>query len=100
MNLSQENLEKMIGKLIKVIKPNGVSGMEFNLEPIDDNEYYISIQYIVPDGSEYLHYSKTNILDKWNREIKNTIKNYFNADVIINTTSISSESYHNRQKQY
>jgi len=104
MSMNQKQLEKMIGKMINIIKPNGVSGMEFNLEPIDDNEYYMNVTYVVPDGSEFLKRDNTNktdvYRDQWNREIKNTIKNYFNVDVIINSSSITSESYHNRLKQY
>jgi len=35
----------------------------------------------------------------WNNELKKSIKNYFNTNVIISSTSVSSESYHNKQKE-
>jgi hypothetical protein len=97
MSMNQKQLEKMIGKMINIIKPNGVSDMGFNLEPLDDDEYYMRVIYIVPDGSEFLrrdNMNKTDVYrDQWNREIKNTIKNYFNVNVIISSSNITSESY-------
>ena len=100
--MSQKQLEKLIGKMMNVIKPNGVSNMNFHLTPINKNEYYLGVTYIVPDGSEFLgDFKKTDYYRSgWNREIKNTVKNYFNVNVIISSSSINSESYHNRQKQY
>lgn len=102
--MTQEQLEKMIGKMMNIIKPNGVSNMEFVLDFINKNEYYMGVTYIVPDGSEFLRSNNMrtsdDYRDKWNREIKNTIKNYFDVEVIINSSSIKSESYHERLKQY
>ena len=104
--MNQKQLEKMIDKMMNVIKPNGVSDMGFNLRPLEtyENEYYMNVTYVVPDGSEFLrrdNRNKTDVYrDQWNREIKNTVKNYFNVNVIISSSSINSESYHNRQKQY
>lgn len=87
----------MIGKMMNIIKPNGVSDMGFVLEPLDDNEYYMSVTYVVPDGSEFLrrdNMNKTDVYrDQWNREIKNTIKGYFGVNVIISSSNITSESY-------
>ena len=104
MGMTQEQLEKMIGKMMNIIKPNGVSNMEFVLDFINKNEYYMGVTYIVPDGSEFLRSNNMrtsdDYRDKWNREIKNTIKNYFDVEVIINSSSIKSESYHERLKQY
>jgi hypothetical protein len=102
--MNQKQLEKMIGKMMNIIKPNGVSNINFFLRPLETykDEYYLSVTYVVPDGSEFLKRDNTNktdvYRDQWNREIKNTIKNYFNVDVIINSSSITSESYHNRLK--
>jgi short-subunit dehydrogenase involved in D-alanine esterification of teichoic acids len=63
----------------------------------------MNITYIVPDDSEYLRSSNMRDSDntriKWNSEIKNSIKNYFNIDVIINSTGIQSESYYIKQKE-
>lgn len=106
--MNQKQLEKMIGKMMNVIKPNGVSDMSFNLEPMGPysfkDEYYMRVTYVVPDGSEFLrrdNMKKTDVYrDQWNREIKNTIKNYFNVNVVISSSNITSESYHERLKQY
>ena len=105
MNISQRQLEKMIGKMINVIKPNGVSKMEFELNPADNEgyAYYMSVIYVVPDESEFLRSSNMRDSDKqrtlWNREIRNSIKNYFDTDVIITNSGISAESYYNRLKK-
>jgi hypothetical protein len=105
MKKSEEQLTKLIKKMTNLIKPNGVLGITFRLEPlgIRNDEYYMNITYIVPDDSEYLRShnmrNSDDIRIKWNYEIKNSIKNYFNTDVIINSSGISSESYHNRQKE-
>ena len=112
MKMSEEQLTNAIKKLTNVIKPNGVLGVTFRLKPlgIRDDEYYMNITYIVPDDSEYLRShnkftamrnsnDKGLIRIRWNNEIKTAIKNYFNTDVIINSSGISSESYYNRQKE-
>ena len=106
MSMNQKQLEKLIGKMMNVIKPKGVSDMGFNLEPMEtyEDEYYMRVTYIVPDGSEFLrrdNMKKTDVYrDQWNREIKNTIKGYFGVNVVISSSNITSESYHNRVKQY
>jgi hypothetical protein len=106
MKMSEEQLTNAIKKLTNVIKPNGVLGITFRLEPlgIRNDEYYMNITYIVPDDSPLLKMGKSprsfnDIRMEWNYGIKNSIKNYFNTDVIINSSSISSESYYNRQKE-
>ena len=98
MSMNPKQLKMVIGKMMNVIKPNGVSNMNFHLTPIDKNEYYLSVTYIVPDGSEFLgDFKKTDVYrSRWNREIINTIKNYFDIDVIINSSGVQSESYFNR----
>jgi hypothetical protein len=106
MKMSEEQLTKLIKKMTNLIKPNGVLGITFRLEPlgIRNDEYYMNITYIVPDDSPLLKMGKSprsfnDIRMEWNYGIKNSIKNYFNTDVIINSSGISSESYYNRQKE-
>ena len=80
MSMNQKQLEKLIDKMINVIKPNGVSEMGFNLKPMETykDEYYMMVTYVVPDGSEFLRGDNMRKSDfyrgQWNREIKNTIK--------------------------
>jgi hypothetical protein len=101
MEMTEEQLTNAIKKLITVIKPVGVSDITFSLEEmgIRDKEYYMFVRYIVPDDSDYLKRGDIDLRVKWNNEMKKAIKNYFNADVMINSTSIASQSYHNKQKQ-
>jgi len=106
MAMSEEKLTKLINKMINVIKPQGVLNVYFKLEPlgIRKDEYYMYITYVVPDGSEFLKSPNMRISHDvrigWNHEIKKNIKNYFDADVSITSSSISSESYYNRQREY
>ena len=101
MNMSEEELTNAIKKFTSVTKPKGVLDIEFRLTPseIREDEYNMSIMYIVPDDSIYLSTSTIDDRLKWNNEIRASIKGYFNADVTINSTSISSESYYNKQKE-
>jgi hypothetical protein len=104
MKMNPQQLEKMIDKMMNVIKPNGVSNIEFNLEPIDDNEYYMNVTYVVPDDSEYLRVNDMRNSDYvrgvWNRELRTTILNYFDVKVMISSSSIRSKSYNERLKHY
>jgi hypothetical protein len=106
MKMSEDKLTKLIKKMINVIKPNGVLDIEFRLVPlgIRDDEFYMETTYIVPDDSPLLNMGKSprsfnDIRMGWNNEIKKSIKNYFNTDIIINSSGVSSESYHNKQKE-
>ena len=101
MNMSEEELTNAIKKFTNVIKPKGVLDIKFRLTPLGlrEEEFYMDIKYIVPDDSIYLSTSTIDDRLKWNNEIRYSIKSYFNADVIINSTSIMSESYYNKQKE-
>jgi hypothetical protein len=104
MKTSQENLEKMITKMVSVIKPNGVSHIEFEINPIDKNEYYMSVTYVVPDDSPYLKMDTSprafnEIRNEWNSSLSKSIKNFFDSKIIINSSGISSESFY-KQKNY
>lgn len=102
--MNQQQLEKMIGKMINVIKPNGVSDMGFNLTPMETykDEYYMDVEYVVPDDSEFLKINPFEVSKPsryyWNNQIIKTIKTYFDVNVIINNSRIISESYYNRLK--
>jgi hypothetical protein len=106
MRMRQEILDKLINKMIKHIKPNGVSELIYTLEPTDDtgDEYYMMVKYVVPDDSEYLRSSNMRNSDfnrkLWNTEIAKTIKNYFGINVIINNSGTRSESEYKRRKNY
>ena len=101
MNMSEEELTNAINKFTSVIKPKGVLDIKFRLTPLGvrKDEFYMDIKYIVPDDSVYLSTSTIDDRLKWNNELRYSIKSYFNADVIINSTGISSESYYNIQKE-
>jgi hypothetical protein len=100
-----DKAKQLITKMIKLIKPNGVLDIIYNLTPLDINgvEYYMSITYVVPDDSEYLRFHNTRNSDDirigWNKEIRDTIRNYFGVVVIINQSGITSVSYYNKQTE-
>lgn len=104
MKMSQKNLEKMITKMVSVIKPNGVSHIEFEIDPIDKNEYYMSVKYVVPNDSPYLKMDTSprtlnHIRGEWNSSLSKSIKNFFDTEVIINSSGISSESFYKQHNQ-
>jgi hypothetical protein len=106
MKMSQEQIERAINKMISVIKPNDVLSVDIEVHPLGLDEvkyeYYLNITYIVPDDSEFLRSSNMRYSDynkmKWNKEILDNLKGYLGIDVIINSSGVSSESYHNRME--
>lgn len=101
------NLHKLVGRLIKIIKPSGVNEIEFELEPIGgDSEYYLRLTYVVPNDSKYLEIRKNDsdsldrIRETWNRQIGKSIMDYFGIKIYINSSGIRSEQYHNVMKSY
>jgi hypothetical protein len=106
MKMSQEQIESAINKMISIIKPNDVLSVDIEVHPIGLDEvkyeYYLNITYIVPDDSEFLRSSNMRYSDYnkmgWNKEILDNLKNYLGIDVIINSSGVSSESYHDRIK--
>jgi hypothetical protein len=102
MKMSQENLENAIRKMLSVIKPKEVSFVDFDLTPIDKDEYYMSVTYIIPDDSPLLKVKGNpriydNLRMEWNEEVKKNLKNFFNAKVVITSTGLSSESWYKQQ---
>jgi hypothetical protein len=87
---------KIIKRYLDITKPSGVSDIEFELRPTGDkDEYYMSIMYIVPDGSKYLSYvvTKNVVRNEWNYQIIKDIQNYFGLRVIINNSGTRSEKF-------
>ena len=104
MKTSQEKLEKMINKMISVIKQYGVSLFDFELDPIDLKEFYMSVKYVVPNDSPYLKMDTSprtlnHIRGEWNSSLSKSIKNFFDTEVIINSSGISSESFYKQHNQ-
>ena len=97
MGLSKEVLEKNMKRMLSIIKPEGVSMVDFELDPIKEDEYYLSLRYVVPDDSPYL--SKEDPRHDWNRMILYSIRDYFNTRVLINSTSLSSETFYKHLKE-
>jgi hypothetical protein len=87
---------KIIKRYLDITKPSGVSDIEFELRPTGDkDEYFMSIMYIVPDGSKYLSYvvTKNVTRNEWNYQIIKDIQNYFGLRVIINNSGTRSEKF-------
>lgn len=86
--------------MLSIIKPEGVSMIDFELDPIKQNEYYLSLTYVVPDDSPYMVVNrKEDPRHDWNRTILYSIRDYFNTRVIINNTSLTTESFYKQQKE-
>lgn len=95
----QENLEKSITKMVNITKPNGVSFIELDLKPVSDDKHCMSIDYVVPDDSLFLKMMSSpkfagDLRQNWNQSIIKSIKNYFNVNVIINSSGLKSESWY------
>jgi hypothetical protein len=98
MKLKPINIDrdtKLIRRYLNISKPSGVSDIEFELEPTgDDREYYMNIEYVVPDGSKYLLLAYNgNIRFEWNHHITKDIYNFFGLKVIIGVSAIRNEKF-------
>jgi len=88
-----EKYTKLIKRLINVIKPVGVTDIDFELNPTGSlNEFYMSVTYWVPSGSEFLKKSNILIIDRrryeWNSEIQKNINQWFDISVMITSSSL------------
>lgn len=100
MGLTKEVLEKNIKRMLSIIKPEGVSMIDFELDPIKEDEYYLKLTYVVPDDSPYMKVNrKEDPRPDWNRTILYSIRDYFNTRVIINNTGLTTESYYKQLKE-
>ena len=93
-----KNYTKLIGRYLNISKPNGVSDIEFELEPTGDKgEYYMKIEYLVPDNSELLKVNPFAIHRDsryyWNHHITKDIYNFFGLKVIIGNSGIRNEKF-------
>ena len=87
-------MNRLIKKILSVIKPDGVLEIKFKLEPISDDEYYLSLKYIVPDDSPALNRKTVdNYIYQWTDPIHKTIQDYLGISVYIKNKGISSKSF-------
>jgi len=95
-------LNKLINRYIKLHKPNGVSDIKIDIEPINKKEYRIGIDYIVPEDSEYMNITRKgnnwwtefdNYRPIWNDQIKNSIQNMFDITVYVSSSGMKSENF-------
>lgn len=103
--MDADNLHKLVGRLLKIIKPSEVAEIEFELDPIGGNsEYYLKLTYVVPNDSKYFNRKNQNDLyndvREWNRQIVKSIMNYFDIKVYISSSGVRSEEFHNKMKKY
>jgi hypothetical protein len=106
MKMSKEKTVQSVNKLVNALKPDGVIHIESEIDPVDihGDEYYIRITYVVPNDSKFLNRDNIRNTDfyrnVWNRDLTQYLKNYLGVNVILSSSSINSESYHNRLKQH
>jgi len=87
-------MNRLIKKILSVIKPDGVLEIKFKLEPISDDEYYLSLKYIVPDDSPALNRKTVdNYIYQWTDPIHKTIQDYLGISVYIKNKGISAKSF-------
>lgn len=104
----QHKIVDMIKKIVSIHKPEGVVDVEVEVEPSSSDGkdfYYLNLTYVVPSDSEHL--KVRNFRDKfysfdkiypWNRELKKTIEDFLNTNVIINSHAIRSTDFNLRKK--
>jgi hypothetical protein len=100
--LNDKTFVKILPKFIKNLLPEGVIDIEYDIEKLSDDEYYMGVTLIVPDDSplllrknEFLMMKERNELRE---ELKRNILGFFGKRMIINSTGIRAESFHNQSK--
>ncbi len=89
-----ESIKKSIGAILSVLKPKGVLEIKFKLEPISNDEYYLTLTYIVPDDSPALNRKTVdNYRYQWTDPIHKTIQDYLGISVFINQIGVSAKSF-------
>ena len=94
MQDKSESVKKSIGAILSVLKPKGVLEIKFDVKPISDDEYYLTLKYIVPDDSPALNRKTVdNYIYQWTDPIHKTIQDYLGISVYIKNKGISSKSF-------
>ena len=104
----QHKMVDIIKKIVSIHKPEGVVDVEVEVEPSSSGGvdlYNLSLTYVVPSDSEHLKvrnfrdrfYSFDKIYP-WNEELKKTIEDFLNINVIIGSHSIRSADFNLRKK--
>jgi hypothetical protein len=103
MSISLKNIERVLKRLMPILLPEEVVDIDFELEPYrsstKNNEYYFGITYVLPDDSDYLKIDNDPPYKKWNHQIRKTIENTLDIEIIINSTGFRSLSYHLKNKK-
>jgi len=94
---NENKIRSVVKKIINLHKPEGVNDIEFDLEKIDKDEYYLELTFIVPADSNKLTKSFMDTPRIWGREIKEVIKNYIGIKVIISSVGIRSAEFNPRR---
>lgn len=102
MEISKEDLLRIVKSLIDTKMPEGVVNVGFRLtefETVSDT-YYLSLIYVVPDNSEFLNSTRSFInsqLSIWNKSIINSIESFLDIRIIKENSSIYSISEYNKK---
>ena len=98
--IPEDKLKKMIRKILDIIKPKDVLYIEFKLDEFYGDDYYISLDYVVPDKNEVFKSLKNSdeLRTEWNRTIKKSLQDILDIRVIIGSSGITSETYYNKLK--
>jgi len=101
-DLSHNTFIKILPNFIHSLLPDGVVDIEYDIKPLEKDEYYLDVTFIVPDDSPLL-FRKNELLMMRERidmreELKRKILGFFGKKVIIISTGIRAESFHKQHK--
>jgi hypothetical protein len=100
--LNDKTFVKILPKFIHTLLPDGVVDIEYDIEPIEKDEYYLNVTFIVPDDSPLLIIKNELLMMRerieMREELKRKILGFFGKRVIINSTGIRAESFHRQHK--
>lgn len=101
-DLSHNTFIKVLPNFIHSLLPDGVVDIEYDIEPIEKDEYYLDVTFIVPDDSPLLFKRNETLMMRdrieMREELKRKILGFFGKKVIINNTGVRAESYHRQHK--
>lgn len=91
-----EGIKTAIKRIVQIQKPNGVLDVEVSVDPISKEEYYVNLNFLVPEESDFLKRPR-NHRDVFYRDerlftlkhnIAKSIEDYLSIKVYINSYGV------------
>lgn len=97
-NDKETKISNVIKKIINLHKPEGVNDIEFDLEQIDKDEYYLELIFVVPSDSDELKIKHgASNKRRWVDGIKGAIENYLGVKIIVSSVGVKSSGFNFRR---